>query len=392
MNRLRFLVILLCTGLLLLTAAGACAQPAPTTPAPAAPPAAPAAPAPASPAATTPAAPAPASPVAAPTPKPPDKVWNLRLAGFHPAHRYTAKAHEWFIQELNTRTGGRVKVTTYWGETLAKAAEIFPQLRSGALDMGQLNLPYFPSDLPLSAWLAEYEYASAKEFTAALPKALEIPLVKKELEANNIVSLGIGGLQPYGIISKKQITNLAGLKGLKIRTMGARLPVRFQGFGAIPVSMTTGEIYEALGKGTIDGAWANSDHVAPLKLYEAAKFFLSGGFGEGIFSGSPAINLNVYKSLPADIQQVLLDLKGEYPGYMYKMMLEADEVNLAVMRKEGVTFSSLPPEEAKIVIQSGVDVWEEYIKELEKAGLSTQGKEVRAAFQRLIDEYRSKSS
>src|SRR3546814_11068627 len=61
-------------------------------------------------------------------------------------------------------------------------------------------------------------------------------------------------LPPYQVfLGKKQIEGLKTFEGLKIRSSGGAKELAVRKIGAVPISMSTPEVYEALSRGTIDG-------------------------------------------------------------------------------------------------------------------------------------------
>ena len=95
--------------------------------------------------------------------------------------------------------------------------------------------------------------------------------------------------------------------GKKVRTLGADVPKMYAAVGAVPVSLTTPELYEALQRGTVDYVSIPTTHTRTLKLSEVGKhacgpiFMLAMGH-------TTAINLDTWKKLPADIQKTILEL------------------------------------------------------------------------------------
>jgi TRAP-type mannitol/chloroaromatic compound transport system substrate-binding protein len=112
--------------------------------------------------------------------------------------------------------------------------------------------------------------------------------------------------QESGIRSNKPIKNLEDFKGLKIR-MGNHIPGRvIQAFGAQPVTMASGEIYEAIQRGVIDGCEMNiplADFHA--KLQEVAKYWLTPGWHQTASLDGILVNKDKWNSLPPDLQAIV---------------------------------------------------------------------------------------
>ena len=73
-------------------------------------------------------------------------------------------------------------------------------------------------------------------------------------------------------MAHEPIRNLADLKGKKVGTFGRIAPKAIQAAGAIPVSTTGGEMYEALQRKTIDARILSFEAAQRFKTYEVAKY------------------------------------------------------------------------------------------------------------------------
>jgi tripartite ATP-independent transporter DctP family solute receptor len=98
--------------------------------------------------------------------------------------------------------------------------------------------------------------------------------ILKAFETHNLVGLAFydsGARSFYN--SKKAITSLADLKGMKFRVIQSNVFVDMvNGLGANATPMPYGEVYSALETGVIDGAENNWPSFESAKHYEVAKF------------------------------------------------------------------------------------------------------------------------
>jgi len=106
----------------------------------------------------------------------------------------------------------------------------------------------------------------------------------------------------YNIGTKKEVTKLEDLKGMKIRAVGIYADY-VKALGAAPVSIPYGEIYMAIKMGTIDGYLASSGALVSNKLGEVVKNYIlptcnSIGF-------VVAVNQKSWDALPEDIKRIL---------------------------------------------------------------------------------------
>lgn len=79
----------------------------------------------------------------------PFKGKTLKLAAGLPEGSLFGKHFKWWAEELDKRTGGKVKVNIFWIESLVKTKDMLPAIQSGFVDVGWIIGIYFPNNLRL---------------------------------------------------------------------------------------------------------------------------------------------------------------------------------------------------------------------------------------------------
>jgi TRAP-type C4-dicarboxylate transport system substrate-binding protein len=131
--------------------------------------------------------------------------------------------------------------------------------------------------------------------------------------------------------------------------------------GASPVTMPPTDIYTAMERGVVDGFMWPRVGMISWGLQEVTKFMIV----PGVFQMEPAtmVNLDRWKKIPKDLQDLLLEViqEYEYIGTMRNyMILEKEE---RVREKAGMKIIQLPPGEAEKFVKTAYDMtWEEVIK------------------------------
>ncbi len=114
------------------------------------------------------------------------------------------------------------------------------------------------------------------------------------------------GLWPFGpqvLFSKKPISGLKDIKGLKVRVYDQNLAMFVESLGAIPVPIGFSEVQQALARGVVDAAITGASSANSAGWPEVTEYFMPIGFQVG-FNGY-AINLNTWNKLSADQQNKL---------------------------------------------------------------------------------------
>jgi tripartite ATP-independent transporter DctP family solute receptor len=125
------------------------------------------------------------------------------------------------------------------------------------------------------------------------------------------------------------------LKGIKIRTMENKIHLAsFKAWGASPTPMAWGEVYTALQQKTIDAQENPIAIIYTAKIYEVQKYLaLTGHF----YSPSPILMSDkAFKSLPPDIQKVMLDTAVECATFERNLLRDDEARQIAELKAKGM--------------------------------------------------------
>ena len=147
---------------------------------------------------------------------------------------------------------------------------------------------------------------NARQMTAWMMEGNGLKLMREFYARYKIVNFpgGNTGSQMGGWY-RKEIKTLKDMDGLKMRISGLAGRV-VQRLGVVPQQIGGGDIYPALEKGTIDAAeWVGPYDDEKLGLQKVAKFYYYPGWWEPGTSFEVQINLNEWKKLPPEYQEVI---------------------------------------------------------------------------------------
>ena len=135
-----------------------------------------------------------------------------------------------------------------------------------------------------------------------------------------------------------------------------------------PIFMAYSDIYEAMDRGTVDISNIAVTLSDAFKHYEVMKCVYMTNGGVAIATGL-FMNRDVFKKLPKDIQDILLNLRTEY-GIRYGKGVEDGELTVrrAWETKHGVTFKEMSPEDQKIFVEASNKATEYLLKKQESDG------------------------
>ena len=172
------------------------------------------------------------------------------------------------IQEVNSRTEGRVEIQGHPNSTLGGSRDMVEGIQSGMVEMITEGPAQFASWVPLAS-IAEAPYIFRD--VDHLNKTLNGPFgdrLNEEILKRNVRILGS---LYYGTrqlsTSKSEIRSVKDMQGLKIRVPEVKAYIEMvNSWGAAPTPITIGELYLALSTNVVDG------QENPLPTFEAQKF------------------------------------------------------------------------------------------------------------------------
>lgn len=316
--------------------------------------------------------------------KPIELRFNSFVPNTHGSWRFMFKP---WIEELEKRSRGRVKVIAFHSGALAKQAENYDATVKGLSDMsyGTQRITVGRFSLSELLYLPGLGLPDANSATLALWQIYQtFPEVRKQYDDAYVLVLL--GLPPRVIAtSKKPVRTLEDLKGLKIWVAGRLAARMIAALGATPVTMASGEVYVALEKGILDGAGWSASSLVGNRIHEHTKYVANIPLDVG--TTYFVMNKDVYNRLPADIKKIVTDMGGEWGakfiGERYNKM---EEEAWEVMRKSGVEIIDPPAAEAARWHKAIEPVTETELKALEAKGLPAR--KVHAELLKFSRQYR----
>ncbi len=196
--------------------------------------------------------------------------WDLPSG--YGANTFQVQNLQYFADNVDKATAGKLKITVHAGASLFKANEIKRAVQSGQTPMGEFILSGASNEAPIFGidaipFLAT-SYADAKRLDTA-----SRPLLIKTLAAQGMKLLYVAPWPPQGLYSSKPVTSMKDLKGTKMRAYNPATAFIATSVGAQPVTIQLAELPAALATGGVDNFLTSSASGVDSKLYESVKYF-----------------------------------------------------------------------------------------------------------------------
>lgn len=203
---------------------------------------------------------------------------------------------------LDEATGGLVTIDYYPAGTLTAPDETLEGIIQGVADIGLVTVAYATGRLPIT-FMVEYpvRYNSARASSNTMKELIEIMDPPEWDDVMMLMPWCTG--EGLFITNGKQIHTIDDLPGLELRA-NAIIGKAVGAWGGTPVTMTSGEAYEAMRSGVVDGYIGATESVTNLKFYEVGEYATQ----IPVFNASFALCMNndSFSALPAAWQDAIV--------------------------------------------------------------------------------------
>jgi tripartite ATP-independent transporter DctP family solute receptor len=268
-----------------------------------------------------------------------------------------------FADLVNEKSGGSLKVDTYFNATLGDELQLTQSLQSGVVDfaivtngaitpvvkeMGLLDLPFMYTDEDQVFEVLDGPFGQ-KLFQA--------------MEARNIIGLEFFSFGFRHITtSKKPIEKLEDLNGLKLRTQ--QTPVALETFGLLgvnPIAMPFTELYAALESGAVDGQDNTLSVIRFQKLFEVQPYV---SLTKHVYTpASFMMSKNTWDKLTAEQQQVIREAAAEAKKLNHEISVAQNDENMKFLEDNGIKINEISQSEMDRFVERVKSVSEKFASE-----------------------------
>ena len=268
---------------------------------------------------------------------------NWKMTHKMPPDSAEGKAFQRFADLVKEKSAGKMTVKIFPAEQLGKTEATLELLENGTIQV------YPEGETYLQKYVDELKYTNAPflfENRDHYARFINSPRVKgwteKVRKERNIVIVGnvadfVRG--PYRVmLSKKPITSLADVNGLKLRLHPDELNIAvWRELGANTIVLAWTEIYESLDRGIIEACNSPMALVEPMKFYETAKYITRHDeFPQGL---AFMTNAKDFEKLSPELKKVVVDAVKGAGDYSAVLMEKQAQESIARMEKKGVKYS-----------------------------------------------------
>ena len=160
------------------------------------------------------------------------------------------------------------------------------------------------------------------------------PIVDEVAKKADVMLVGFAGGGVRNLIATKPVRNMAELKGLPMRVMGAPIQTKmFGAIGAAPTVIAYSETYNAIQSGVIAALDNEALGMIQMKFYEVAPQV---ALTQHSFTIRPiCVSGKTFKRLPPDLQAAIMKAGPEAGAYGRRIESGENDAKLNMLAKEG---------------------------------------------------------
>jgi TRAP-type C4-dicarboxylate transport system substrate-binding protein len=325
--------------------------------------------------------------------------FKITMVSGHGTHLpYIRLITQYYVPEVSKRLAALPqKHSITWqeayGGTVVKLGGELQAVREGVAEMAHVYTIFEPANLPLLqvTHVTPFSIASVPALSQIMVDLNNEKALKDQWAKHNQVFLGEVAVDSIQLFTKKPVSRIEELKGLKVGASGA-LSLWANGIGMVPVQGDFSTHYNNIKTGVYDSLLAFVSGTFPIKIHEVAPYMTKIDAGATSI-GALTINKASFDAMPPEVQKVLREVGVEYSKRVAQTLTGLVGSFEENMTKQGATISTLPAAERVKWATTMPNIAREWVKRNEERGLpagqvlKTYLAKVRAAGQKPLRDW-----
>lgn len=243
-----------------------------------------------------------------------------------------------FMEAVEAQSHGAIKFKYFPDDQMVKQKFVPSAVAAGTVDISLATLDSWAGRIPeVSVTVTPLWPLSMQETRDRLvPGNALFDWFDRALQKTGVKILCIFDIGAPVVSTGFELKVPDDIKGKKIRATSKGHAELLQALDASPVVLSVGEVYQALQRGTVDGAIGGLQGMVGLKHYEVAKHVMASNGVMGTYIHGYVMNLKRYNALPKEQQQILMKAAGDARNAAEDVMIASYSKYLGVAQEHGM--------------------------------------------------------
>jgi len=274
-----------------------------------------------------------------------------------------------FADRVRDKSDGRIELSLFFGESQGiKAADSLRSLSVGAVEMALLYGGYYGRDAPELAVAFPQGIILSRDEAAAIQPTLH-ELYGTAYQDWGIVTVGwlVAPVFDVSVLCREPVDSLEELKGKRLRVWSRDQVDTFAQLGVPAQIIGQNDLYLALQTGVVDCALyvvAITKTVSLQEVTETAAYLHT----FSLIPNSIGVNRAQFESLPADLQEVMLEAGAWITKKALDNMLDntAEQKAVAEFEASGELdiLDPFPADDRTRFYETASEIWEQQVQEI----------------------------
>ncbi len=286
---------------------------------------------------------------------------ELSLGHIYSSSHNEALALQDLADNLAAASGGRIKMTIYPSSQLGSEREMAEMVTLGTLDMGLSDGPTWSNALnvpQMAVFGLPFLYNGIDGEAACYDAILEA--AAGFMEGTGVKPLFCTTASIRGaMLATKPIETIKDISGIKMRVPEITMYVdTWKNLGANATTTAWSEAYTSISSGVVDGCEADPSTLVDANLQEVTHYFSRTNHMGTIHIIS--INQAKWDSIPADLQQIILEECAKVSAAQVESRKVADAEALKKMEDGGVVINEVSAEARAEMIAAEQPLYDQF--------------------------------
>jgi len=290
--------------------------------------------------------------------------------------------HPW-ADRVNEKGKGVLQIVVRDGPTVANFSNFYDRVMSDVVQIAWGLQSTVAGKFPRSDVVAlPFIVDKSEDGAAAFWRLYKTGLL--DAEYDEIVPIMLVALTPAGVHTSKPLKSLTDLTGTKLIVASKITGQAVAHMGGTPLSIPLNDMYEALQRGTADGAAVAWTSFQPFKLAEVTFYHVEASLGTSV--GMVFMSKKKYQAMPAAARKVLDAFSGEaesrrFGAFWDRVRDEGRKLALASPHKR--TIVNLTPADSALWRKKTEPVVDEWAK------TTPNGQKILATYRKLLADVKA---
>lgn len=217
---------------------------------------------------------------------------------------------------VEDQTDGKITFDRYFASTLVPGAEAMSAAGSGVGDILTIGAPtYHPDELPVANWVVGFgamekdpgTIGVVQDNLAVYELYTERDELRDELAQYNVYPLSAVASGGWAHICTTEVATTDDIPGTRTSASGGAWQAEADALGFVTQYVIGSELYETMQRGILDCVINPVASIKDYSPYDVAPHVTMVHYSSMAGGLIPAMNLDLWNSLPSDVQQIFTD-------------------------------------------------------------------------------------